>query len=232
MKPSRTGWTDPRPASTTARVLQELANGPMTLSELESKLSVTRTTMYNCVVRLMAKPRRVHVSGWVHTGGSAARQFALGAGPDAPFRPLRTIPKPRTDMTEINCRVLVDALSRPKTADELAESCRCSASYVHKYLTILMSEKPRRVYVKEWRRPDGRGGLAKVYAAGSKRDAKRPTITAAQRFKEIKADPERRERALVLRRLADARRRTRANPQPWFAALPGAGSISSTREAA
>lgn len=115
--------------------------------------------------------------------------------------------------------LVVEALTKPQTVADLTASCRCSASYVRKHLTILLAETPRRVYVKEWRRPEGPGGLAPVYAAGSRPDAAKPKITQAQRFKELKADKDKHQRALLLRRLAAARRRMRKKPQTVFAAL-------------
>jgi hypothetical protein len=212
-------WIDPRPARTMARILELLASRPMTRSDLAETLSVSHTTVHTCLNRLMAAPRKIHVCEWERTGGRAFRLFGLGDAPDMPFQRLRAISKPKVDMTEINCKVLVDALVRPQSVDELAESCRCSPAYVRKYLAILLSESPRRIYLMEWRRPNGKGSLTRVFAAGSKCDAKRPRVSASDRFQELKAGKERHERTLKLRCLAAARRRTRNKPQNVFSAL-------------
>jgi hypothetical protein len=216
---TKNGAIDPRPARTMSRILELLKAGPLTNLELAEKLSLPRITVYWNLCRLLDAPRQVHVSGWKRTGGKPFRQFALGDMPDVPFEPLHTITKPKQGMTDINCAVLVDALARPQSVADLVESCHCSAAYVHKYLAILMRETPRRIYIKEWRRPEGPGGLAPVYAAGSKLDVVKPRITQADRFQELKADKERHERALKLRQLSAARRRTRKKPQNVFSAL-------------
>jgi predicted ArsR family transcriptional regulator len=218
-KPRSADWVDPRSARTTARIIELLASGPMTREGIANDLSVSNTTVHTFLNRLMAAPRKIHVCGWERTGGRAFRLFGLGDAPDAPFEPLRSISKPKVDMTEINCKVLADALARPQSADELAESCRCSPAYVRKYLAILMAEAPRRIHLHVWRRHEGRGPLTKVYAAGDKRDAPRPHLTASERFQELKANADKHERVLKLRCLAAARRRTRNKPQNVFSAL-------------
>lgn len=210
---------DPRPARTMARILELLAQEPFTCLDLAERLSVSHTSVHTCLNRLMTEPRQIHVCGYKRTGGRAFRIFDLGDKPDVQFQPLHLISKPKVDMVEINCKVLIDALARPQTVEELTESCNCSAAYVRKYLAILMAETPRRVHIHEWRRPDGRGPLAKVFAAGERRDAPCVSLTPSQRFQELKANPEKHERALKLRVLAAARRRTRKKPQNVFSAL-------------
>lgn len=217
-----TRYADPRPVRTMGRILRVLKAGPLTRAEIAAKASISTSNAQSCLAKLMAEPRRVRVCAWVRTGGRASRQFELGTAPDAPFHPLRSISKQRMDMTEINCKVLVEALSKPQSVDELAESCRCSIAYVRKYMALLLKEAPRRIYVCEWRRPHGKGPLTKVYAAGCRKDVKRPVITASQRFQELKRDKDKHARSLLLRRLWAARRRMRDEPQQWFAALPGA----------
>lgn len=202
-----------------ARILDLLQKGPMMRAELAAALSVPSATIHWNLNRLMAAPRQVRVSSWVRTGGQPARQFSLGDAPDAPFEALHTVRKKKVDMAEINLALLVKALATPQSAADLALVCRCSMTYVRKHMAMLMAETPRRIYVKEWRRPDGPGGLAMVYAAGTRRDAKKPNITQAQRFEELKADPEKHKRSLELRQLATARRKMRGKPQNIFAAL-------------
>jgi AraC-like DNA-binding protein len=216
---TKNGAIDPRPARTMARILELLASGPMTRSDIAETLSVSHTTVHTCLNRLMGAPRQVHVCGWQRTGGRAFRLFSLGDGADAPFYQKRAIPKQRTDMTEINCKALITALTPPRSVDELTKVCHCSPAYVRKYLAILMAESPRRIYIHEWRRPDGPGPLAKVFAAGDKLDAPRLRLTTSARFQELKADKEKHERNLKLRRLSAARRRTRKKPQNVFSAL-------------
>jgi predicted ArsR family transcriptional regulator len=202
-----------------AGVLDLLKSAPMTNADLAHRLAVSTSTVHNTVKRLMAAPRQIHVCGWRRTGGRAFRLFGLGDEPDVPFEPLRAVPKRKVDMREVSCKALIDALAQPQSIDELTEALRCSQAYVRKYLTILRAETPRRIYVKEWRRPNGRGSLTQVFAAGSQLDAPRPRMTTAERFQEIKANPEKHERLNKLRRLAALRRRTRTKPQNVFSAL-------------
>lgn len=212
-------WVDPRPARTMARILELLKDGPLTRLEISEKLSLSQSTAHHNLTRLQAEPRKIHVCGWVRTSGNPHRQFALGDKPDVPFVPLHQVVKPEVDTVAVACKRIVSALVRHQSVQELATSLGCSVAYVRKYIAILLAESPRRIYVKTWRRPTGPGGLTKVYAIGNKPDAQPPRLTGADRFKELKANPEKHERFNKVRCLAAARRRTRKKPQTIFSAL-------------
>lgn len=107
----------------------------------------------------------------------------------------------------------------PMTADDLAEKVCLSLSSVQNYLAHLQQE-PRRVRIQGYE--PGIGPTAPIYALGSAPDAqRRKKMTAADRFKALKADPEKYQRTLALRRLSSLRRRAAKAPEGWASALLG-----------
>lgn len=213
------GWVDPRRESGLRRTLELLRKGEYTLNEISEKISVSRPAAQNYVKVLMAEPRQIRICGWRHTKGKEMRVFGIGAEPDAPFVTYRAMKKRKVDVAALNLDSIVSALAMPQTAAELAEKLRVSETFVHTYLPLLLKENPRRIYIYEWRRHDGPGPLVRVFAAGKKKDKTRPMMTKAERFQELKADPQKHARSLLLRRLAAARRKKRGKPVSPFAAL-------------
>lgn len=118
----------------------------------------------------------------------------------------------------------IDRISRqlsitPMTADGLTKKVCLSLSSVQKYLAHLQQE-PRRVRIRGYE--PGIGPTAPIYALGSAPDAKRrKKMSAVDRFKALKADPEKYQRALALRRLCRLRRRAAKAPEGWASALLG-----------
>lgn len=86
MKPRGPNYQKERGERQERRILAALAVRPMTTSELQEKLSLSRPSIGNYIRRLMAAPRQVRISGYAprpEQGGKRAAYFAIGAGRDA-----------------------------------------------------------------------------------------------------------------------------------------------------
>ena len=85
---------------------------------------------------------------------------------------------------------ILDLLQKPHTRQELAEATHIGVRGVQSYLTALMAEEPRRIHVHDWR-PNSPGSPTAVYLVGNRKDKKKPrAMTAAERSRKRRADPE------------------------------------------
>lgn len=92
---------------------------------------------------------------------------------------------------------LVGALSTPMTRHEIQLAMHMGKRTVNTYIAKLMEEGNKRVYIKDWKREQEgqKTHLRPVYAAGKKRDKKKPApLTNAEinrrQYARIKANPE------------------------------------------
>lgn len=85
---------------------------------------------------------------------------------------------------------ILDLLQKPHTRQELAEATHIGVRGVQSYLTALMAETPRRIHVHDWR-INSPGSPTAVYMAGDRKDKKKPrAMTAAERSRKRRKDPD------------------------------------------
>jgi hypothetical protein len=124
---------------------------------------------------------------------------------------------------------IVDELSKhPMTRDELQCLLRVSKATMQRYVVHLRGG--HRIHISEWR-SSGLGRFAPVFSVGRSKDAPEPagptrSARNAAIWQQIKRDRELHERIKAAARVHGAIRRVRAAPQSWFAALPGAKSLT------
>lgn len=117
-------------------------------------------------------------------------------------------------------RILAALATSPMTVEQLAAASFLTKSTMHLYIPH-MRAAGYGIRIDSYEPRDG--VPAAVYALGMARDAKRPKPrTVSQRFKALKADPEKYQRSLRRRRVSRLHAKVSAKPNTWFGALPGA----------
>lgn len=124
--------------------------------------------------------------------------------------------------------------AKAMTRSEMQQELFASSTKVLNYIRLLHGSDgiEKRIHICGYdERPTG--GCIPRYAAGNKPDASPlGTRTEAERYAKRKADPDKHQRHLAKLRASAAAKRSRKKPVTWFAALPGARSIPTMREAA
>lgn len=201
------------------RILDALVEAPISIYELGTRLDMQIPNLRRYLTRLMAGPiRHVHIEAFQRNqNGRPTPLYRFGNKPDAVFCPDK-VRKPRQpNRTHANLRKAMEFLRSPRTAEEMGVEMCLSTSRARNYLRALRAEK--KIHIKEWRHPGGRGDLAPVYWYGGRPDAPKPQETRAQRYAKDKADPEKYERILAKRRAADRVKAAKSTPNTWLSAL-------------
>jgi predicted ArsR family transcriptional regulator len=200
------------------RILDVVTKSPSTARQLAGRLSISGSAILIYTKR-MRTAHRLHISDHIHSGGGRpAPIYAAGDLPDVEFVPRRK-PKVRDRKTVQRERV-IKAFHEPATAEQVASSMNLTASRARFYIKELRDQK--KLYIKEWRSPLGRGDLTPVYALGNRPDKPKKRQTRAERYQLELADPDKHSRILAKRRARDWASRAARTPQtPWSALFAG-----------
>lgn len=131
-------------------------------------------------------------------------------------------------------RILAELQKLPMTRDELQCLMGCSKPTMRRYIAHLRADG--RIHIARWR-SSTKGRFAPIHAVGKRVDAPMPkpmtrTERNANRWKRVKADRDLHDHVKSAARVCAHIQRARTKPQSWFAALPGARSITQYKEAA
>lgn len=126
-------------------------------------------------------------------------------------------------------RIIAALTVQPMNFHELAVATSTAESTLTKYIRLIhkaMPQEQRQVHVARWVPYGVYGRFIAVYAAGNRKDARKPApLTLAQRnaryFKRRQKDEERHEMWLATRRARDWANRAKGKPTTWLSALEG-----------
>lgn len=202
-----------------ARILELLAEKPMTATELGRVMGLTKSGVHIYLRRLQEEPRKVRVCDYQRNGGRPFSIYGLGSGPDAELIRAKLIKKPKVvNDGRVQCEAILAAIrGNPSTVAQIAARLSVSIAYVRKYLDQMHAE--RRVWVSRWAHPEGRGSLSRVWAVGAGKDAPYPEYDRAAYHKRIQRDPERAEAVRKQRRIARLLRKAKSRKHGPFSAL-------------
>lgn len=200
------------------KILRSLEFKPMTVNDLASLMSLGYRAVLNYLDDLHSS-RRIHICGYI--GRARMRIYALGNKPDVEYVPLKASRKKSPRHSELARLELAAAAlaEKPMTAEELGVVLHLCTSRARFYTGELMKATPRRAYVKEFKRSEGKKGWVPVYAAGDNPDAVMPRKNEAQRYRDKIAVPERRERILKKWNERYHAKKKKAQPATWLSAL-------------
>lgn len=171
------GRATPRQDRKIAAIVKALEEKHMTGEQLAAKLfaSYQNVMLY---VRMMRADGRVHVAGWVRSGGRANAVYGLGCAPDAPFVRKDKMKNPRFDRQKAKVlAMLAEPLNMRFIAARLGVNDRQAAIYVR----VLREEKL--VYISHWSRTNG--NPAPNYRAGQGVDAVKPARRTRRYYTEV-----------------------------------------------
>lgn len=102
---------------------------------------------------------------------------------------------------------ILELLAKPHTRQQLAAATHIGVRGVQSYLTKLMAEEPRRIYVHDWQR-NSPGSPSAIYKLGNRRDKPKPAaVSGAERSRRRRRNPEEAIRQMKQQRLARHRPR-------------------------
>lgn len=208
---------DPRREYQQGRILAAIASEPLTAQQLADRLHLSRDMILRHLAMLMAEvPRRLHVAGFETTIARPAPKYGPGDLPDAVYVPTRA-PTRQNEVDEQTERAAAELKACPMTTSQLADKLGLSVSRTRFYVATLRADG--KAYIKAWNAPPCGGDLAPVYGLGNRPDKPKARKTGAQRYRELKADPEKHERNLAKRRVLYRIRKSTRAPQTWCSAL-------------
>lgn len=117
-------------------------------------------------------------------------------------------------------RILAALKDGPMSTEQLVAHLFMSRAAVGKYIRRLIAH-PRQVRIYKYEAKSVRGGeKAPYFGLGDGQHARKPKpLTLSEKFKQLKADPERHERVLAKRRIAVRLKRAAKTPNTWLSIL-------------
>jgi predicted ArsR family transcriptional regulator len=200
------------------RIIDALRRKPMTDIEIAALLGVVRNAATVYISR-MRKEKRIRVDSWIRsTSGRPRPVFGVGSHPDEPYTVVKVRKPKQADRVLVMREAVLKLLETKHTAADLAEKVHRSQSIIRGYIRDLRDEKL--VRIADWKQTGARNGWAPVYKLGKSKDKPHPPAeTPSERHHRIRADPEKKERELELRRHRESLQRKRGKPANPFAAL-------------